>query len=618
MNKLKLILIGLFLIILNSEMAASNTFTNDMTVLNEGKDSDIAEIEIKGNGEYCRLSLESNGNIYNSSCKSLVNSKGVTIYCTQSKKLCKTYDEIYEFIFNPRPETITFQGIVSDSSLESIEGDGVAIWFSPDSEAAKKIFDSCASGEICEVTGVVNDGYLVSVNSVKKDTKTIEVKKNQTDIPASSNITWADLGIGLENPGEITDWTYYGIKTATEASRWIEILEKFFGKNISYSAVARLWKMDGFSAQEAGKWIEIGIKDHSDAKDWAQAGIENPQEVLEWKNIGVETPYQYADWKPYVDTVSEAKELKSIGISSPSEITFWKQFAGVETIDEIRQWSVVGIRKYDQVSEWKNIGINTPQAAKEWVDAGFNTPHEVGSWMKVGLSTAGEVQEWKSAGASDAHTYSRLQAKSLALEEVKKIQSEGKSVQDYSYDPAYYEDSHISAVAQAMVYGFFGLIVITMFMGVGENRKIVIFQDYDDVGLTFLIPVSFVLIMMIAPSVGGEPKYAGIFALIVSGGLFLLLIRNTYMYNNGSIPYTIMALITKIPLGLLWVWLLIGVTNPSGKTAENRRKNRAQALLLFTLITPLILLFIADKTGNRFNPKDWLRYKRVGSIKNHL
>lgn len=171
---------------------------------------------------------------------------------------------------------------------------------------------------------------------------------------------------------------------------------------------------------------------------------------------------------------------------------------------------------------------------------------------------------------------------------------------------------------EIIIFSFFGMIVITMMMGVGENRKIVIFQDYDDVGLTFVVPVSFVLLMMLAPSVGGEPKNAVIFAMLVSGILLLILVRNTYRYNNGSILYTFLALITKVPLGVLWIIALLSTLNPSGNTAKKRRQSRAQALILLTLLTPLIMAFIAEKRGSLLNPKDWLRYKRVGNLRDQL
>jgi hypothetical protein len=39
------------------------------------------------------------------------------------------------------------------------------------------------------------------------------------------------------------------------------------------------------------------------------------------------------------------------------------------------------------------------------------------------------------------------------------------------------------------------LIIIGIFLGAGEKRKIVVFSNFNDLGLTFLIPASLLLIL---------------------------------------------------------------------------------------------------------------------------
>lgn len=91
---------------------------NNLIVLNDEEDSDVAELEIRGNGESCRLDFESTGKIYNSSCHSIVNSKGVRIYCTAKKKMCKTYDEIHAFVFEPQPQISTSTTNISEENTK--------------------------------------------------------------------------------------------------------------------------------------------------------------------------------------------------------------------------------------------------------------------------------------------------------------------------------------------------------------------------------------------------------------------------------------------------------------------------------------------------------------------
>ena len=46
--------------------------------------------------------------------------------------------------------------------------------------------------------------------------------------------------------------------------------------------------------------------------------------------------------------------------------------------------------------------------------------------------------------------------------------------------------------------GVYSLILISSIgFGAGKNRKLVIFKDYDDLGLTFLLPLSVTLILVV-------------------------------------------------------------------------------------------------------------------------
>jgi len=62
-------------------------------------DTDVVDIEINANQESCVLYFYSTGEIEKNNCLSMTNSKGVKIYCTPGKKVCKTYDEAYKLVF---------------------------------------------------------------------------------------------------------------------------------------------------------------------------------------------------------------------------------------------------------------------------------------------------------------------------------------------------------------------------------------------------------------------------------------------------------------------------------------------------------------------------------------
>jgi len=82
------------LFIIASTLSASN-----MTVISEDADgSDIVEVLIKGNGEHCRVWMDSTGKTDKTNCIRLTNSKKIKILCTKKKKICKTEKEIYDYL----------------------------------------------------------------------------------------------------------------------------------------------------------------------------------------------------------------------------------------------------------------------------------------------------------------------------------------------------------------------------------------------------------------------------------------------------------------------------------------------------------------------------------------
>jgi len=164
------------------------------------------------------------------------------------------------------------------------------------------------------------------------------------------------------------------------------------------------------------------------------------------------------------------------------------------------------------------------------------------------------------------------------------------------------------------------IIIFGIVKGVGENRQVVIFKDYDDLGLTFLIPAAFFLIYIVSSRIlGPESDIPFVAGFSVSLWLTSKLIKQTYTDNGNNILKTILALATKIPLAIIWVYNLIQILNPSGDSSVQRAKNRGGAMVVLMILTPIVGALIVDKTGSYFNPKSWIKGRRVGAgIRNHI
>ena len=75
-------------------------FAGNMSMVNFNDNSNTATIELFSGYKKCKLSVSRSGNVNKGNCKYMVNSKGIKIYCTPKKKICKTYKEVYDFAFS--------------------------------------------------------------------------------------------------------------------------------------------------------------------------------------------------------------------------------------------------------------------------------------------------------------------------------------------------------------------------------------------------------------------------------------------------------------------------------------------------------------------------------------
>ena len=418
------------------------------------------------------------------------------------------------------------------------------------------------------------------------------------DMPVldENKITWKNLGFGIHNPAEITDWTHYGIKTADEASLWIDALKPLGG--ISYAGAARIWKQNGFSANEAKGWVLIGAKTPERVRYWTNVGIKNAEEAQKWKDAGFATAQQVAEWI----------------------------HAGINSVTEVQQWQEIGIYNVNSCKDWKSY-VDNPNKAKEWMDASYSLDDVARQVAKGYLSPSDVVTEEETSNHKGSKQFTTTSTTQYTNVDVLKDNTKDLMASNHSYEqpvnntetmPTEYNTTSNGDAWQLFILVYFIVMIVTMFKGYGENRTVIIFRDYNDLGLTFLIPASFVLIFYLFMMFGGKPSWGMGLALVVSVSLFVILVKNTYEDNNKAMLPTVLSIMTKVPLGIIWIMNFITMLNPSGKTASKRRKSRGTALVILAILTPIIGMLVVEKEGSLFNPRDWIKGKRIGSIRNHL
>jgi len=331
----------------------------------------------------------------------------------------------------------------------------------------------------------------------------------------------------------------------------------------------------------------------------------------------------------------EAQKRKETGITTAQLASQWIQ-AGIGSLNEIKQWQEIGINDVSQYKDWKRY-VDNPVKAKEWIDASYSINDVALQVRKVNLSPSDVISNKDtSADIADEETMHKdsfgqvstehRNVQSIHNENIDKSNSmaalpfsQTSNQKNLSQIQTNYNSSSSSSSAwQLFLLVYFIVMIVTMFKGYGENRTVIIFRDYNDLGLTFLIPASFVLIFYLYMMFGGNPAWGMGLAVIVSASLFVILAKNTYVDNNQNMLPTVLSIMTKVPLGLIWILSFMTMLNPGGKTAKQRRENRGTALVIMAILTPIIGMLVVEKEGSKFNPRDWIRGRRIGSIRNHL
>ncbi|MGR9372369.1 hypothetical protein [Rhizobium leguminosarum] len=179
--------------------------------------------------------------------------------------------------------------------------------------------------------------------------------------------------------------------------------------------------------------------------------------------------------------------------------------------------------------------------------------------------------------------------------------------------------SDASQVPHIVIFAILVVIAAGTILGFGERRKIVVFENYDDLFLTFSVPVlvyvSFILFAM--SKEGLLALLLGCTTVAASGFVFLLTVWRTLKANHYSTWRTALSLVTKYPLAFIWVLKIISLISPAGDTGVQRAKNRASALLILTFLTPIVAALVVEKTGY-FSPRQILKGKRISSVRDHL
>ncbi len=147
---------------------------------------------------------------------------------------------------------------------------------------------------------------------------------------------------------------------------------------------------------------------------------------------------------------------------------------------------------------------------------------------------------------------------------------------------------------------FFATLLILIVLGtiLGLTRAVIVFRDYQDVakcGALIVVPFAVAILWTRIALIFNSKAVTYIFLIIIAGAeLYLLgsIVVNTYKDNGGSILKTFLALITKIPLTILFTLAVLEVFTPGER---KKKEDKTDFIAILLLLLPLIYGLVQHK-----------------------
>jgi len=156
-------------------------------------------------------------------------------------------------------------------------------------------------------------------------------------------------------------------------------------------------------------------------------------------------------------------------------------------------------------------------------------------------------------------------------------------------------------------------ILITAILGIilGLTKTITVFRDFNDLGLVFLFVCAPFFFVPLAGFFNAQQlkKILVYLLLAIEAGIFIFIIIRTFQDNHNPI-FWLFALITKIPLSLIFILNVLTLINPSGKTGAKRSSSRAGSLTGLLFLMPLVMGLVRERKGF-FNPERIVATRRI-------
>jgi TctA family transporter len=144
------------------------------------------------------------------------------------------------------------------------------------------------------------------------------------------------------------------------------------------------------------------------------------------------------------------------------------------------------------------------------------------------------------------------------------------------------------------IYGGIGILLLGIILGF--TKTIVVYRDFADLTKVFMLVLTPIGLFILLGDKVQNDIVKNVLIFVESGLLFWILIT-TYL-DNRNIFKTLLAFITKIPLGVIFAIYLINIISPGGKTRTQRRQSRGISGIVLLFLGPILFGLVRNRVWN--------------------
>ena len=148
-----------------------------------------------------------------------------------------------------------------------------------------------------------------------------------------------------------------------------------------------------------------------------------------------------------------------------------------------------------------------------------------------------------------------------------------------------------SIPSEYYIYGGIGILLIGIILGF--TKTITVYRDFADLTKVFMLILAPVgLFYLLGDKI--ESKVLRNIIIGIEGLLLVWIIVTTYL-DNRNIFKTLLAIITKIPLGVIFAIYLIDLISPGGSKRGQRRQSRGIAAIILLFLGPILFGLVKNR-----------------------